>query len=66
MEASLLGIVEDQDELRELMNSCDVSYDGVPASSAINFNPTFGKISQGEHCKVLFTIQNSSSSFNID
>jgi len=52
--------------LLDLLNVCDVSYDGVPASSALNFNPSFGKISQGEHFKVLFTIQNNNSVNNID
>lgn len=48
------------------MNRCDVSYDGVPASAAINFNSSFGKISTGEQFKVLFTIQNSSASYNLE
>ena len=48
------------------MNRCDVSYDGVPASAALNFNSSFGKISTGEHFKVLFTIQNQSAQYNID
>ena len=59
-------VVHDEDLLRDLMNRCDVSYDSVPASAALNFNSSFGKISTGEHFKVLFTIQNSSASYNLD
>lgn len=52
--------------LKNLMSKCDISYDGVPSSAALNFNSSFGKISTGEHFKVLFTIQNSSASYNLD
>ena len=45
---------------------CDVSYDGVPAHAAINFNPSFGKISMGEHFKVLFTIQNKIATYAVE
>jgi len=48
------------------MNKCDVSYDGVPNTAALNFNPSFGKICLGEYFKVLFTIQNISPAFNIE
>jgi len=40
----------------EMLNRCDVSYDGVAASSAMNFNSSFGKISMGEFCKVILTV----------
>ena len=51
-----MQVIHDQETLNELMNRCDVSYDGVSAAGAINFNPSFGKICTGEHFKVLFTI----------
>lgn len=66
IDAELMEIVEDQETLSRLMNACDVNYDDVPASAAINFNPVFGKICQGETFIVLFVIQNSSPSFNVD
>ena len=66
IDGKLLEVVTDQEDLKELLNICDVSYHGVPASAALNFNPVFGKISQGEHFKVLFTIQNSNAVYNID
>jgi len=49
-------VITDEASLNELQQVCDISYDGVPAGAAINFNPFFGKISQGEYFKVLFTI----------
>ena len=49
-------IGESSDLNREMLNRCDIAYDGVPASSAMNFNPSFGKISMGEFCKVILTI----------
>ena len=61
-----LKVIQDENVLKDLMNRCDVSYDGVPASAAINFNSSFGKISTGEQFKVLFTIQNSSASYNLE
>jgi hypothetical protein len=48
------------------MNRTDVSYDGIPSGAAINFNPSFGKISMGEYFKVLFTIQNTSANYNLE
>ena len=54
-------IISDEQTLTDLMNRCDVSYDGVPNSAALNFNPSFGKICLGEYFKVLFTIQNTSA-----
>lgn len=48
--------VRDPEQLAQLSSMCDIAYDGVPAHAAINFNPSFGKISMGEHFKVLFTI----------
>jgi len=45
IEGKLLEVVTDPESLQDLLNICDVSYDGVPASAAINFNPVFGKIS---------------------
>ena len=48
------------------MNRCDVSYDGVSSSAALNFNPSFGKICMGEYFKVLFTIQSTSASYNLE
>ena len=48
------------------MNRTDVSYDGIPSGAAINFNPSFGKISMGEYFKVLFTIQNTSGNYNLE
>lgn len=59
-------VISDQETLNDVLNCCDVSYEGVPSSAAINFNPSFGKISMGEYFKVLFTIQNTSASFNLE
>lgn len=45
----------------ELYNSNDVSYDGVEADAALNYNPTFGKICTGENFRVLFTLMNTNA-----
>ena len=58
--------MRDPEQLAHLSSMCDISYDGVPAHAAINFNPSFGKISMGEHFKVLFTIQNKISTFAVE
>jgi hypothetical protein len=58
--------VRDPEQLANLMNMCDVGYDGISSHSIINFNPSFGKISMGEHFKVLFTIQNKISTFAVE
>lgn len=50
----------------ELYNSNDVSYDGVEADAALNYNPTFGKICTGENFRVLFTLMNTNAQFSID
>ena len=49
-------VVRDEAHLQELMSRCDISYDGIPSHAALNFNPSFGKISMGEQFRVLFTI----------
>lgn len=59
-------IIKDEDTLKDLMNRSDTSFNGVAASNAINFNPSFGKICMGEHFKVLFTIQNNSASYSLE
>lgn len=59
-------VIRDEETMQQLLSICDVSYDGVPASAAISFNPSFGKISQGEEIKVLYTIQNASPTYNLD
>ena len=61
-----MEVISDQETLNELMSRCDVSYDGVSAAGAINFNPSFGKICTGEHFKVLFTIQNSNPLYSLE
>ena len=38
-----------------------MTYDGVSTSAALNFNPSFGKISMGEQFRCLFTVQNKSA-----
>ena len=58
--------IRDPEKLANLATMCDVAYDGVPAGAAINFNPSFGKISMGEHFKVLFTIQNKISKHPVE
>ena len=50
----------------ELLNSNDVSYDGVDSDAAINYNPSFGKICTGENFRVLFTLMNTNTQFSID
>ena len=39
-----------QEELmqNELLNSNDVSYDGIESDAALSYNPSFGKICTGE------------------
>ena len=59
-------VIQDEQTLQDLMNRCDVSYDGVSSSAALNFNPSFGKICMGEYFKVLFTIQNTSASYKLE
>eukprot|EP00347_Sterkiella_histriomuscorum_P011398 403372611 len=55
-----------QEANNEMMNSNDVSYDGIDADSAINYNPSFGKICTGENFRVLFTLMNTNAQFSID
>ena len=52
--------------LTQMLESCDVAYDGISSHSAINFNPSFGKISMGEHFRCLFTIQNKNQNYDIE
>ena len=61
-----MEVIGDKKTLKELQTHCEVSYDGIPANASLNFNSVFGKISQGEDFKALFTIQNSSSTSNVD
>jgi hypothetical protein len=48
------------------MNANDISYDGIDSDSALNYNPSFGKICTGEQFRVLFTMMNTSSQYSID
>ena len=66
IDPKLEEIITDESVLLDLRNICDISYDGVPSSAAMNFNPAFGKICQGENFKVLYTIQNSSPKHTVD
>ena len=49
-----------------MMQSCDVTYDGISTGAAMNFNPSFGKISMGEQFRCLFTVQNKSHTHALD
>mmetsp|Transcript_36864 Transcript_36864/g.56430 ORF Transcript_36864/g.56430 Transcript_36864/m.56430 type:complete len:104 (+) Transcript_36864:102-413(+) len=63
----LKALLDDEAEVdTELMNRCDIAYDGVAAASAINFNPSFGKISMGEYCRVILTLQNINTDYTIE
>lgn len=48
------------------MSSNDINYDGIDVDSALNYNPSFGKICTGEQFRVLFTMMNTSSNYSID
>ena len=59
-------VIRDEETMQQLLSICDVSYAGIPASAAVTFNPSFGKICLGEEIKVLYTIQNASPVHNLD
>ena len=54
--SSEFEVKRDPEVVKKMLTSVDCSFDGVPSSAAMNFNPYFGKISRGEHFKALFTV----------
>ncbi|CDW87010.1 UNKNOWN [Stylonychia lemnae] len=51
---------------QEMMNSNDITCDGIDIDSAINYNPSFGKICTGEQFRVLFTLMNTNTQYSIE